>query len=208
MKGKTGAILHDGWMDGWMVKIDFPSKYIPRVFISSCVFWKRGGIEFYLLAIGKGGYVYSVMVSFLFFSLSLSSNNDPLGEWSFPSLRFALGNAKDTRVEPLRPPCMPVRVPRGEMYAELREETERDNGVEREVRESERYRAEFTMINRHRLLIVLDLDGWARRGQQPLYFGHHKERSREWFIGSRRMHDTSTRHEEFFRRRKADSSNY
>ena len=40
--------------------------------------------------------------------------------------------------------------------------------------------AEFTMINRHRLLIVLDLDGWARRGQQPLYFGHHKEsRSRE-----------------------------
>lgn len=37
MGGKTGAFLYDGWMDGWMVKIDFPSS-IPRVFISSCVF--------------------------------------------------------------------------------------------------------------------------------------------------------------------------
>lgn len=98
----------------------------------------------------------------------------------FASLFLSLSAMRKTpELNPLRPPCMPVRVPRGEMYAELREETERDNGVEREVRESERYRAEFTMINRHRLLIVLDLDGWARRGQQPLYFGHHKERSRE-----------------------------
>lgn len=63
------------------------------------------------------------------------------------------------------------------MCVDLQQETEERASRGKEMGRIGAVPTEFTMINRHRLLIVLDLDGWARRGQQPLYFGHHKERS-------------------------------
>lgn len=69
---------------------------------------------------------------------------------------------------------MRVRVP-SQVYMYTCSRGQRDSGGRRERIEA--VPAEFTMINRHRLLIVLDLDEWALGGQQPLYFGHHKEPS-------------------------------
>lgn len=51
---------------------------------------------------------------------------------------------------------------------------------------------DFTvMINRHRILIVLGLDGWGRRADRALYFGQYKGPPRGWFIGLRRILDVS-----------------